>query len=229
MQAKDVMTTSLVTARPDTPIRDLAELMLQHRISGIPIVDDDQHILGIVSEGDLMRRPESDTDRRASWWLEAVFSVRDKAEDYIKTHGVKAGDVMTRDVLTAADDMPVRDVARLLEEHRIKRVPVERDGKLVGIISRANLLHGLVAAGLDSPETARADDRTIRHTLLRTLDDQAGINTAMINVIVSDGVVQLWGLVGSVAEKKAAGLAAETTPGVKAVENHLGQMPPWTA
>ena len=229
MQARDVMTTKLVTAEPDMPVRDIAKLMLAHRISGIPIVDKSQRVLGMVSEGDLMRRPESETERQSSWWLEAVFSPRDKADDYIKAHGTKAGDVMTRDVQTVGEDMPVREVARLLEAHRIKRVPVVSDGKLVGIISRANLLHGLVARMPEGSIAAAADDRTVRGALLRTLSEEAGLNTAMINVIVTDGIVQLWGLVDSAREKKAAQLAAEATAGVKSVENYLGQMPAWTA
>ncbi|MGI9450521.1 MAG: CBS domain-containing protein [Geminicoccaceae bacterium] len=228
MQAKDVMTTKLVTAEPDMSVRDIAKLMLAHRISGIPIADKSQRVLGMVSEGDLMRRPESETERRSSWWLEAVFSARDKAADYIKAHGTKAEDVMTRDVLTVDEDMPVREVARLLEARKIKRVPVVRDGKLVGIISRANLLHGLVAGGPEELRPGAADDRSIRATLLQTLADEAGVNTAMVNVIVTDGAVQLWGVVDSAREKKAAQFAAETIAGVKSVENHLGQMPAWT-
>ncbi|MGI9420906.1 MAG: CBS domain-containing protein [Geminicoccaceae bacterium] len=228
MQAKDVMTTKLVTAEAETSVRDIAKLMLAHRISGIPIVDKSERVLGMVSEGDLMRRPESETERAPSWWLEAVFSPRDKAADYVKVHGTKAGDVMTRNVLTVDEDMPIRDVARLLEEHRFKRVPVVRDGKLVGIISRANLLHGLVAGGPDELRPVAADDRSIRETLLQTLADEAGINTAMVNVIVTDGVVQLWGLVDSAREKKAAQVAAETMAGVKSVENNLGQIPAWS-
>lgn len=228
MQAKDVMTTKLVTAEPETPIRDIAKLMLMHRISGIPIVDKSERVLGMISEGDLMQRPESETERKASWWLEAVFAPRDKAADYVKAHGTKAGDVMTRNVLAVDEDMSVRDVARLLEEHRFKRVPVVRDGKLVGIISRANLLHGLVAAGADELRPSAADDRSIREALLKALADEAGINTAMVNVIVTDGLVQLWGLVDSAREKKAAQLAAESMAGVKSVENNLGQVPPWT-
>ncbi len=227
MQAKDVMTTKLVTAEADTSVRDIAKLMLAHHISGVPIVDKSQRVLGMVSEGDLMRRPESETERKSSWWLEAVFSARDKAEDYIKAHGTTAGDVMTRDVLTVGEDMSVGDVARLLEQRRIKRVPVVRDGKLVGIISRANLLHGLVAGGPGELRTDVADDRSIRAALFKTLADEAGINTAMVNVIVTDGVVQLWGVVDSAREKKAAQVAAETTAGVKSVENHLGQIPAW--
>lgn len=228
MQAIDVMTTKLVTAQADTSIRDIARLMLQHRISAVPIVDQNQRVLGIVSEGDLMRRPENETERRPSWWLEAVFSARDKAEDYIKAHGSKASDVMTRNVLSVKEDAQVRDVARLLEERNIKRVPVTRDGQLVGIISRANLLHGLVAKAPEDPKPGVSDDRAIRETLLRTLAQEAGLNTAMINVIVTDGVVQLWGVVDAAREKKAAQLAAESTAGVTAVENYLGQVPAWT-
>ena len=137
-----------------------------------------------------------------------------------------AGDLMTRDVVGVTEDTPLREIAGLLEKHHIKRVPVTRDEQLVGIVSRANLLHGLAAKGAESTGPSSSDDQTIREKLLHALSMEAGLDTALINVIVSDGVVQFWGLVGSGTEKKAAQIAAENTPGVKAVENHLGQVPP---
>lgn len=225
MQAVDVMTTKVVTVDRDTSVREIAQLMLQSRISGVPVVDQDQHILGIVSEGDLMRRPENETEQRPAWWLESILSTRDKAEDYVKTHGRKAGDVMTRDVVTVEEDTPLHEIARLLEQHRIKRVPVTREGKLVGVISRANLLHGLVAKHTEFTSPSTPDDRTIRDMILKTLSKEAGINTGMINVAVHDGTVQLWGIVDSAGAKKAAQLAAENTSGVTAVENYLGRLP----
>jgi CBS domain-containing protein len=225
MWAKNVMTTNVVTVQPDTEVPEIARLLLKRRISAVPVVDADQRVLGIVSEGDLMRRAETDTEGRHSWWLEAFLPAHDRARQYIKTHGRKAGDLMTRDVVGVAEDTPLYEIAGLLEKHHIKRVPVTRDGRLIGIVSRANLLHGLAAKGVESTGSSSSDDQTIREKLLHTLSKEAGLNTATINVIVDDGAVQLWGLVSSGTEKKAAQVSAENTPGVKAVENHLGQAP----
>lgn len=227
MQAADVMTTNVITVPPDTGVRDIARLLLKHRISAVLVVDTEQRALGIVSEGDLMRRAENDTDRRHSWWLEAIFSTHDKAADFIKTHGRTAGDVMTRDVVTVTEDTPLHEIAGLLERHHIKRVPVTRDGRLVGIVSRANLLHGLAAKGAESAHPSSSDDQTMREKLLHALSKEAALDTALINVVVNDGVVQLWGIVDSENEKKAAQIAAENTPGVRTVENHLWLAPPW--
>jgi CBS-domain-containing membrane protein len=159
--------------------------------------------------------------------LEAVLSPEEKAAEYAKTHGLKASDVMTRTVLTVSEDMPLHEVAGLLERHHVKRAPVVRDERLVGIVSRANLLRGLATAEVPGAASASADDRTLRETLLHRLSEEAGIESGLINVIVKDGVVQLWGLVESGSEKKAARIAAETLPGVKAVEDYLGQVPRW--
>ncbi len=225
MQAKDVMTANVVTVQPGTGVPEIARLLLKHRISAVPVVDADQRILGIVSEGDLMRRTETDTERRHSWWLEAMLSTEDRAREYIKVHGRKAGDVMTRDLISVTEETPLYEIAGLLEKHHVKRVPVTRDGRLIGIVSRANLLHGFAAKEARTTGPGSSDDQTIRENLLHTLAKEAGLDMALINVIVNDGVVQLWGLVGSGIEKKAAQVSAESTPGVKRVENHLGQAP----
>ena len=227
MQSADVMTTNVISVPPDTEVQEIARLLLKHRISAVPVVDSDQRVLGIVSEGDLMRRVEVKTQNRHSWWLEAVSSTKDQAQDFIKTHGRTATDVMTEDVIEVTDATPLREIASLLERHHIKRVPVTRDGRLVGIVSRANLLHGLAAQGAESVDAGSADDQAIRETLVATLSNEAGLDTALINVIVNEGVVQLWGLVGSSSERQAAQIAATGTPGVTAVENNLGQIPPW--
>lgn len=226
MQAADIMTTNVITVYPETEVREIARLLLKNRISAVPVVDAGQHVLGIVSEGDLMRRAESDTNKRHSWWLEAIFSNQDRSKEYIKTHGRKASDVMTRDPIGVTEDTPLYEIAELLEKNHIKRVPVTRDGQLVGIVSRANVLHGLAATKAESPRPSSTDDQTIREKLLHVLSEEAGLDTALINVIVNKGVVQFWGLASSRAQIKAAQIAAENTPGVKSIENHLGQVPP---
>ncbi|MDH3703009.1 MAG: CBS domain-containing protein [Alphaproteobacteria bacterium] len=229
MQAKDVMTTAVISVSPDTPVRDIAGILLTHRISAVPVVDGENRPVGIVSEGDLMRRGEIETENRRSWWLEALHSAEDKAAEYVKSHGMIAGDVMIRDVVTVAEDTPVDEIAALLEKRHVKRVPVLRDGKLVGIVSRANLLQGLARKGPAERAPVSVDDRTIRESLMRTLSTEAGLRAGRINVLVEDGAVQLWGLVESRIQKKAAQLAAENTPGVKSVENNLGQVPAWVS
>lgn len=158
MQAADVMTTTVITVQLDTQVRKIVELLLTHRISAVPVVDTDQRVLGIVSEGDLMRRMENDTDNRHSWWLEEILSTRGTAREYIKSRGRKAGNVMTPDVVTVEEETPLYEIARLLERHHLKRVPVTRDGKLVGIVSRANLLHGLAAREAESAGPRSSDD-----------------------------------------------------------------------
>ncbi len=225
MHVADVMTTNVIAVQPDTEIREIAVLLLKHRISAVPVVDAEQQLVGIVSEGDLVRRVENETDGPRSWWLRAI-TMDEKAGDYIKTHGRKASDVMSRNVVVVTEATPLNEVARLLEKYRIKRVPVVRDGHLAGIVSRANLLHGL-AAGATIAEPGSVEDRTIRERLLDTLSTEVGLGTGRINVTVTNGVVELWGIVDSCTEKKAAQVAAENAPGVVAVENHLGQIPAW--
>lgn len=218
MQAIDIMTPGVITAAPDTPISELIRLMLTHRVSAIPIVEGDA-LVGIVSEGDLMRRAELGSERQPSSWLELISSRAHLAAAYVHTHGRHAREIMTADVITVADTTPVGEIARLLETKHIKRVPVLRDGKLIGIISRGNLLRAL-AARLAQP--VAADDRRIRAAILAELRGQAwGGSTTESNVIVEDGVVHLWGYVNSETERQARVVAAENTPGVRAVEDHM--------
>ncbi|KAA0011109.1 CBS domain-containing protein [Billgrantia pellis] len=224
MLAADVMTPKVITVSPDTEIQEIARLLLEHNISAVPVVDDAQSVLGIVSEGDLMRRAESDEGQRKSWWLR-IFAGGSSASDYVKTHARRAREIMTPDPITIEEDEPLHRVARLLEQQHIKRVPVVRDGKLVGIVSRANLLRGFSATAPDTATPVSVDDREIRDAILQEVDENTGVWVDRINVIVTDGAVQLWGLVESQDEKMAVQVAAENTPGVKSVENNLGMMP----
>ena len=227
MQAKDVMTTNVVTVTPSTRIQDIAKLLLERKISGVPVVDPDDRVLGIVSEGDLMQRIENETERHRSWWLGFVASREQRAEEYVKSHGTRAGDVMTTDVVTVGEDVAIGEIARILEERRIKRVPVVRDGKLVGIISRANLLHGLAARKEEAPAAPSIDDRAIREAVIGALEKEGWVTHGSLNVIVTDGVVELWGWVESEDERQAFKIATENVPGVRFVEDHLGSVAPW--
>ena len=224
MEAKDVMTTPVISVGADTSIEETAGLMLERRISAVPVVDASGRLQGIVSEGDLMRHSKAGTGQSRSWWLSLFADRGQLAEDYTKTHGLTAGDVMTRTVVTATESTPLDKIATLLERHRIKRVPIVRRGKVVGIVSRANLLHGLVAQK-DTVRKTAVKDRDIRARILNELDE-AGVDKAYVNVVVTNGAVELWGLVESETQKRALAIAAKSTKGVKRVANNVRIVPP---
>jgi len=226
MQAKDVMTAKVISVSPENEVGEIAKLLGEKRISAVPVVDADQHVLGIVSEGDLIRRVETGTEKqRGSWWLGLFTAQGDLSTAYSKAHGRRASDVMTQDVITIAEDTPIADVARTLEENHIKRVPVVRDGRLVGIVSRANLLHGLAAASLEASPVS-ASDTAIRDQLLEKLKDEPWADMAYANATVENGVVHLWGMAETNEQIKAMEVAVLETPGVTSVENHMGYVPP---
>ncbi len=221
MKANDIMTSPVITVEPDTSIREIAKLLFEHRISAVPVVEKGR-LVGLVSEADLLHRREIGTDRVApsgSWWLR-LFSADRSPEDYIKSHARRARDIMTREVATVAPDTPVAQIATLLETHGIKRVPVMRDGKLVGIVSRSNLVQALAvtpAAEATSPE----GDDGIRAGLLAELERQPWWRGRVAsNVIVTDGIVHYWGTLDSEEERQAARIAAENVPGVRRIVDH---------
>tara|TARA_R110002110_G_scaffold328826_1_gene540338 strand:+ start:2204 stop:2899 length:696 start_codon:yes stop_codon:yes gene_type:complete len=221
MQAKDVMTHSVVSVSPDTPVSEIARKLIARGISAVPVLDEAGKIVGIVSEGDLMRRDESGTERRPSWWLRMFELPENKAHEFVKTHGLHARDVMTREVTTVSEDTPINEIAELLEYQHIKRVPVVRDGRPVGIVSRANLLFGLAA--IRTLPAVNIEDEAIQAELMTALK-KAGVRTLSVNVLVSGGVVDIWGDVSSEDERRAAGVAAEGVPGVVEVRNRAGVM-----
>ena len=218
MRAKDVMTAPAVVVAPDTTVEEIAKLLLKRGISAVPVIGADGRLAGIVSEGDLMRRVESGTERTRSWWLSVFGDADAQAREYAKSHGRRAADVMTRKVVTVAEDATLAEIAELLERHRIKRVPVVREGKVLGIVSRANLLHGLASQAAVAP-AARADD-TLRPRIEEEMR-RAGVDTVFVNVVVGDAAVHLWGIVPTQAQLDAAGIAAERVAGAIPVSNHL--------
>ena len=222
MQARDIMTTGVITVGPDAEIAEIAKCLLDNRISAVPVVETDGRLVGIVSEGDLIRRSELGTERRRSWWLSLLLLPENSAIDYVKTHGRRAREVMTRELITVNDDALLEEIAEILEKHRIKRVPVIHDGKLVGIVSRANLLHGLVAR--QTGVSPSVDDRKIKAAVEKNLSD-AGVRIQLPNLVVSSGVVRIWGVVATPEEQVAARVAAECAPGVKEVRANIQILP----
>ena len=224
MQAKDIMTLNVISVSEDTPVHEVVGLLLKHRISALPVVDSARKVVGIVSEGDLLR-PEgaSRAGTRRPRWLEAVIAGQPAA--YEKAQGRTAGRVMTRNVITVDENTPLNEIAELLERHHIKRVPVLSGGRLAGIVSRANLLHGLANIIIDHHEPGAAKDRQLRHELMKILLDEHKLDTVFVNVTVSDSNVRLWGVVENADEAAAAEGAAKNLPGVKSVENNLGPGP----
>ena len=220
MNASDVMVSAVITVQPDASIQEVADLLLRNRISAVPVVGTDGKLLGIVSEGDLLNRPETQTTHRRSWWIEAIASNETLAANYVKSHSRKAADVMTRHVITASPDTPVAEVAALLESNGIKRVPIMKGNKIVGIVSRANLLQGLASLREKEPQTP-PDDSSIRDILMKNLTKERWARPALLSVTVRDGTVDLWGVVESQAEKDAVHVLAEVTPGVRAVSDNL--------
>ena len=222
MKAADVMITNVIAVGPDACVQDVARILLDSRISAVPVIASDGKLLGIVSEGDLMRRAEAGTGRRRPWWLAILTGREVLANEYIREHSRRVTDVMTRHVVTAAADTPLSTIANLLEKNAIKRVPIVEEGKVIGIVSRANLLQALASPGTRAKGAATgADDSKIRETVLSQLKAEPWTRPSLINVIVQDGAVELWGIVDSASEKKAVRVAAEVTPGVRAVNDNL--------
>ena len=219
MIVADVMTTDVTTANSQMSIVDVAKLLWEKQISGVPVVNDRGEPIGMITEGDLLRRGETDTTPRRSWWLEMLSTNRDLASEYVKTHGTRVKDVMTRQVVTVVESTPLSVLADLFERHRIKRVPVLRDGKLVGIVSRANLVRA-IATATTAPSGSSEDDKILRERLLSELKRQKWAEASPSNVTVKDGVVHLWGTVLSEEERDALRVAAENIKGVRSVVNH---------
>lgn len=220
MKAADVMTSKVITVEPDAQLQAVAQTLLANRISAMPVVAADGKLVGIISEGDLMRRVESGTERRRSWWLELMTGREALAAEYVKEHSRKVSDVMTREVITVKPETPLGEIATVLERNGIKRVPVVQDSKVVGIISRANLLQAL--ASYRAPiEAGAPNDAAIRESVMARINSEPWGRPALINVIVQDGNVELWGIVETQVEKRAVRVAAEVTPGVRAVNDNL--------
>jgi CBS domain-containing protein len=227
MNAADVMTRHVISVAPDATVEDAVKLMLDRRISGLLVVDATGHLAGVVTEGDLLRRSELGTGRERSWWLKLLVSPGKQAEDFTRAHGHKVSDVMTTEVVSVDADASLGDIVELMEKHRIKRVAVVHDDRVVGVCSRADLLRALAVTARQAQPTP-GDDRAIRNKLLDSLEKEAWTPLATLNVTVSDGVVDVWGTISDEQERRAIMVVAENTPGVKRVNDHLVYVEPYS-
>jgi CBS domain-containing protein len=221
MKVGDIMSREVISIGPDEPVREIARLMLARRISGVPVVDAERRVLGVVSEGDLIRRPELETDQARGGWLSLFVSGDESARDFIKSHGLKASEVMTQPAICATPDLPLAEVVRLMERHRIKRLPVTESGRLAGLVTRTDLLRALATRQAASP--AGVDDRQLRESIEAILRNENWAASAIVNVQVENGVAQLWGTVESPSQRDALILAVRGIPGIRDVEAHLGR------
>ena len=221
MQASEIMTSPVITVGPDTSVPEVATLLADRRISAVPVVEDGR-IVGLVSEADLLHRHEIGTDRTApadSGW-KRWFGPDRSAAEYTKSHAGRARDVMTREVVSIAADARVEKIVALFETRGIKRVPVLRRGRLVGIVSRADLIRALATKGRPVKTARAGSDATIRLRLLAELRRHPWWRSHPDNVLVSDGVVHYWGVIDTEDQRDAARVAAENVPGVRGVEDH---------
>lgn len=223
MQARDVMTPNVVSVGLDAPVPEIAALMLERRISAVAVVDPAGRAVGVVSEGDLIRRPELETDKPRSRWLRFLLSSDDEARDFVKTHGLRAQDVMTRPAVGVPADALLADIVNLMARQRIKRVLVLDSGRLAGIVTRTDLLRALHAREALPTAAVPPDDRALRETILQTLAAENWGANAIVNVQVTNGQVELWGAVDSEEQRRAIHLAVERIPGVRGVTEHVGR------
>lgn len=225
MKVADVMTARVFSISPSTSVVDAARLMLNNNVSGLPVVNDQGTLIGIITEGDLLRRGETGTTRRRARWLELVLSPGRLAEEYVHTHGRKVEEVMTREVATTTEETPLETVVEVMERRRIKRLPVVRGGQVVGIVSRANLLHAL-AGLLTEPSSSPATDRTIRKQIVAEVAHQQWAPKYTLNFVVRNGIVDMWGTIFDERERQALRVIVENVPGVKTIRDHVAWIEP---
>jgi len=220
MKAADVMVPNVVTVRPEASVEDVVEILLAHDISAVPVVARSGELMGIISEGDLLRHTETNPERRWRRWR-ALLTGQPVTAEFMKARPRRAIDVMTRDLITAMPDTSLRELAALLEGNHIRHVPIAKNGKLVGLVSRANLIQAVATERKPVKAAIATSDLMIRQDVLARLGSEPRNQSPQINVIVHDGTVELWGIVHSQAEKNAIEATASATPGVRGVHSNL--------
>ena len=229
MNVSDVMTRKVLSVKPEETVEHAANLMLRHGISGLFVVDDKNTLVGVVTEGDLLRRDEIGTQRHRPWWLRVLVSPGRQALDFTHTHGRRVSDVMTPEVITVTPATPLEDVVETMEKQRIKRVAVIEDGHMVGVVARSDLMRALLTRVRDAkPAETQTDDRSIRAAIMAAMDAASWAPMTTLNVTVADGVVDIWGTITNPDERRAICVVAENVAGVKLVHDHLVYVEPYT-
>ena len=219
MKAADVMTSPVISVTPQTRTRDAIELMLTHHLSGLPVLNQESKIVGIVSEGDFVRRSELGTEKHRSRFIAFILGPGRAAHDYTKSHARFVRGVMTQEVIAVAEDTPIEEIVGLMEKHTIKRVPVMRGEDVVGMLSRSDLLRALVTASRRREEAM--DDAAIKERILAEFAREEWAPSSCIGVEVKDGTVEITGTIFDARQRLALKVAVENTPGVKAVHDKL--------
>jgi CBS domain-containing protein len=220
MQAADVMVRDVVTVHPETDVSDAVKLLAERDVSALPVVDAQGALVGIISEADLIHRAEIGTEKHRPWLLESLTGATTLAKDFAKSHGKKVGEIMTTEVVTATEDASLAEIASLFERHRIKRVPIVRDGQVIGVVSQSNLIQALASA-VGVSQAGHDTDRRIRDEILARLKQQDWTDFGSRNITVNNGTVHLWGLINSDAERRALTALAESVPGVSRVRDEM--------
>lgn len=227
MQARDVMTSPAISLGENASVQEAAALMAERRVSAIPVVDDSGGIVGIVSEGDLFQRRELGTERRRSWWLDLFANPVETDRTYLRETANLLSSVMTRDVVTVGETTPLSEIADILAEKHVKRVPVVDGDRLVGIVSRADIVRAFANTMDKSRSRTSDDDRTIRDAVIAELEYLHSIQPGAVNVIVEAGQVSIWSVIESEERRLPIIEAIKNIPGVKSVRDHLTTMPAW--
>ena len=220
MQVQAIMTSPVVGIEPSASIADAARLMLSRKISGLPVIQSDSKLVGIIIEGDFLRRGELGTKRKRARWLEFLVSPGKAADEYVHANGQRVDEVMSNSVVTTAREASLVEAVELMSRHNVKRLPVVEEGRVVGIIARSDLLRALLRV-LPTQGSTDVGDEQIRQNILAELESQTWARNSLIRVNVDKGVAELSGPIFDERERQAALVAAENIAGVKAVTDHL--------
>ena len=224
MQAQDVMTSEVITVTPEMSVAEVAALLVQHRIGAVPVVTKSGQLVGIISQTDLGHRSETGTEKRRKWWPDMFTDANARAREYVKSHGLKVSDVMTRGINSVSHDASLAEVADVLDAHRVRQVPVMRNGKMVGMISRADLVRAFTRLSATAP-TQRAASGELQKAIWAEIKAHNWLQSSFINLAVKDGVVELFGAVESPDQKRALVVLVSRVEGVQKVEDNLSLLP----
>jgi len=220
MKAKDVMTHCVVSIGPEAPILDAIARMISHQVSGMPVIDTDGKLVGMVTEGDFLRRTETGTEAPQRRWLELLLGPASRAEEYVRSHGRTVREVMSRKIVAASKETPLTELVELMEEHGIKRIPVTEEGRIVGIVSRADLMSAL-AERLSQSTKAPASDESIRRAIVTEMKKQPWCPVQSLSIRVRNGFVDVNGTIFDEGQRRALQVLVENVHGVKGVHDHL--------